>query len=71
MESYDLIKYKFEMGVYSLEQMYEFVKQNLITEYDFHNITSYNYQGIKNVGLINQSHICLTNCFVSRTFQLS
>lgn len=47
MESYDLIKYKFEMGVYSLEQMYEFVEQNLITGYDFHYITSYNYQGIK------------------------
>lgn len=53
MESYDLIKYKFEMGVYSLEQMCKFIEQNLITEYDFHNITPYNYQGIKNVGLIN------------------
>ena len=51
MESYDLIKYKFEMGVYSLEQMCEFVEQNLITEKDFHYITSYNYQGIKKCGI--------------------
>lgn len=51
MESYDLIKYKFEMGVYSLEQMCEFVEQNLIIEYNFHCITSYNYQGIKKCGI--------------------
>lgn len=51
MESYYLIKYKFEMGVYSLEQMCEFVEQNLITEEDFHYITSYNYQGIKKCGI--------------------
>ena len=51
MENYNLIKYKFEMGVYSLEQMCEFVEQNLITEEDFHYITSYNYQGIKKCGI--------------------
>lgn len=50
MESYNLIKYKFEMGVYSLEQMCSFVEKKIITEEDFHYITSYNYQGIKKVG---------------------
>lgn len=57
MESYDLIKYKFEMGVYSLEQMCEFVEQNLITEKDFHYITSYNYQGIKKSASIKTSRL--------------
>lgn len=47
-ESYDLIKYKFEMGVYSLEQMCEFVEKGWITEHDFHFITTYNYKAIKN-----------------------
>ena len=51
MENYNLIKYKFEMGVYSLEQMCEFIEQSLITEYDFHYITSYNYQEIKKCGI--------------------
>jgi hypothetical protein len=47
MESYDLIKYKFEMGVYSLKEMCNFVKEHKITEQDFHYITSYDYKGIK------------------------
>lgn len=50
-ESYDLIKYKFEMGVYSLEQMCEFVEKEWITEHDFHFITTYNYKAIKKCGI--------------------
>lgn len=46
-ESYDLIKYKFEMGVYSLEKMLELVEKEQISEKDFKWITSYSYQGIK------------------------
>lgn len=44
-ESFHLIKYKFEMGVYSLKQMCEFVEKEWITENEFH---FYNYKTIKN-----------------------
>jgi len=46
-ESYHLIKYKFDMGIYSLEQMCEFVEKEWITENEFHFITAYNYKAIK------------------------
>lgn len=46
-ESYNLIKYKFDMGVYSLEKMIELVKESQIDEKDFKWITSYNYNEIK------------------------
>lgn len=49
-ESFNLIKYKFEMGVYSLEQMIKFVENSQITEEEFKFITSYNYKGIKETG---------------------
>lgn len=50
-ESYHLIKFKYNKGVYSLEEMCKFVENNLITEEDFHSITGYNYKGIKERGL--------------------
>lgn len=46
-ESYNLIKYKYERGAYTLEKMIKFVEEGKITEKEFHQITSYNYQGIK------------------------
>lgn len=46
-ESYNLIKHKYEAGVYSLKQMCEFVDKKWITEEEFHFITSYSYQGLK------------------------
>lgn len=46
-ESYNLIKYKFEMGVYPIDKMIELVKDNQIIEDEFKFITSYNYKGIK------------------------
>lgn len=48
MESFYLIKNKYEMGVYSLENMCDFVDMGYINENDFHSITGYNYQVIKN-----------------------
>ena len=42
-----LLKYKWEYGVYSLKQIFDMVKENKITEEEFHEITRYNYQGIK------------------------
>lgn len=49
-ESYNLIKYKYERGAYTLEKMVKFVEEGKITEKEFHQITSYNYQGIKKIG---------------------
>lgn len=42
-----LLKYMWEYGVYSLHQMFNMVKEKKITEEEFHDITRYNYQGIK------------------------
>lgn len=46
-ESYCIIKYKYDMGVYTLKQIMDFVEKGLLSENDFHIITSYDYQGIK------------------------
>ena len=46
-ESYDIIKYKYDAGVYTLKEIYSFVSTKSITEKEFHIITSYNYQGLK------------------------
>lgn len=51
MESFNLIKYKYEMGVYTLKQMCEFVEKNYISKDEFHWITDYNYDGIKESGI--------------------
>lgn len=48
--SYDLIKYFYEMGVYSVQEMIKYVEDKTITEEEFHIITGYNYQGIKKSG---------------------
>jgi hypothetical protein len=47
MESYDLIKYKYEIGVYSLDYLCRLVDTNKISKQEFHMITSYNYTGVK------------------------
>ena len=46
-ESYHLIKYKYNKGVYSLKEMCKFVDNNFINEEEFHSITSYNYKALK------------------------
>lgn len=46
-ESCDLIRYKYEAGVYSLKQMIEFVDRKWINEEQFHWITSYSYKELK------------------------
>lgn len=42
-----LLKSMWEDGVYSLHQIFDMVKENRITKEEFHDITRYNYQGIK------------------------
>ena len=44
--NYDLIKYYFESGVYNAKKVAEYVKNGTITEEQFHEITSLNFQGI-------------------------
>ena len=46
-DNYYLIKYKYDMGGYSLDEMIELVEKNVLTEDDFHSITSKNYSGVK------------------------
>ena len=46
-ESYDFIRYKYEIGLYTLKQMVEFVDKKIITPEEFHKITSFNYKGVK------------------------
>jgi len=46
-ESYDLIKIRFEHGIYTLQDMVKFVEDHVITKEDFHFITSYSYKAFK------------------------
>lgn len=45
-----MLKYFYEMGVYSVEEMIKYVDDEIITEQEFHEITGYSYIGIKNRG---------------------
>ena len=46
MEDKNLIKYKWDSGVYSLEDMVKLVLDNIINEEQFFSITSYNFRGV-------------------------
>ena len=46
--NYYLIKYKYEMGVISLEDMCEYVEDEIITKDEFKDITRLEYDIIKN-----------------------
>ena len=48
-ESYNLIRYKYEIGIYSLKEMIELVDLGWITKKQFHQITSYSYDGVKEI----------------------
>lgn len=50
MENYNTIKYKFECGAYTLENMCRFVRDEFITKDEFKYITSYNYDSMKKEG---------------------
>ena len=43
MESKELITYKWNQGVYSLEDLIILTKYNNLTPEDFHDISGYNY----------------------------
>lgn len=43
-----LIKYKWQTGVYKIQDMLKLVENGIINKQDFFEITRYNYNGIKN-----------------------
>lgn len=42
-----LFKVMWNYGVYSLKELFDLIKKEKMTEEEFHDITGYNYQGIK------------------------
>ena len=49
MESFDIIKYKWQSGVYGLKEMIDLVNTNTITQEQFSIITGYDYYGILSI----------------------
>ena len=47
MESKEIIMYKWECGVYNLQDLINLVKNNQITPQDFFKITRFNYVAIQ------------------------
>ena len=53
-----LIKYKWQTGVYKIQDMLKLVDNETISKQDFFKITRYNYDGIKNIRIkLNQLEI--------------
>lgn len=46
-ESEHIIKFKYESGVYSLKYVFILVELGVITKDQFHYITTYDYDGVK------------------------
>ncbi len=42
-----MIKYQYEVGVINQYEVLQYVENNTITENEYHDITGYNYQGLK------------------------
>lgn len=49
LESFNIILCKYKDGVYTLDKLIEFVNKNILTEEEFHLITSYSFKGIKKI----------------------
>lgn len=47
MESQNLIDYKWECGIYTLDYMMMLVQKGILTKEDFFEITRFNYDGVK------------------------
>lgn len=45
--SYNQIKYLYETGCYSAEDVAAYVQMGMLTNDEFHSITGYSYEGIK------------------------
>ena len=55
MENYNTIEYKWEHGIYQLDDLVEMVQNGFINEKEFFNITRYNYNQIEKI-------VCDLNC---------
>lgn len=49
MENYNLIKYKWQHGIYKIKDMIEFVNHKTLTKQQFFEITRYSYDGLKDI----------------------
>ena len=47
MEDKDLIRYKWDIGVYSLKDMIQFVEKNIINKDQFFSITRIHFDGVE------------------------
>lgn len=47
METYNTIKYKWEHGIFNLDDMIYFVENGIINKQQFFEITRYKYDGVK------------------------
>ena len=48
-EKIEIIYYKYSMGIYSLKQLMELVEENKLNKNIFHFITTYSYDGLKDI----------------------
>lgn len=51
----NLIKYKWQTGVYGLQDMVRLVQEGTIDKQDFTDITRYSYQGVSNSKIDSES----------------
>ena len=49
MDNYNVIKYKWQHGVYKITDVMKFVDRNVLNRKQFFEITGYNYDGLKRV----------------------
>ena len=54
MESFNLILYKWNMGVFKISDMIKLVQNSQITPQQFFEITRYDFQSIKKQGVTEQ-----------------
>ena len=48
-EKIEIIYYKYSMGIYSLKQLMRLVEENKLSKDSFHFITTYSYDGLKDI----------------------
>jgi len=48
-EKIEVVYYKYSMGIYSLKQLMQLVEKNKLSKDMFHFITTYSYDGLKDI----------------------
>ena len=48
MDTYVIIQYKWQHGIYELKDMIQFVENKILSKQQFFEITRFNYDGVKN-----------------------